>query len=90
MITTPRQLLDTSLAQLPMLRAFLCEQLGARAGESERHATPEAIACQEIVVALGALIAKVQAAGRLSGTTKTHFHEHQRVNLFRKFPECQR
>ena len=62
MSTTPRELLDTSIAQLEILRAFLGEQLGARADESESIATSDVIACQEILVSLGALILRAQAA----------------------------
>ena len=65
MIATPRELLDTSIAQLETLTAFLGDQLGGRAVESKSSATAEILACQEILVALGALIVKVQAAGRL-------------------------
>ena len=62
MSTTPRELLDTSIAQLEVLRAFLCEQLGARTDQSESTATSDVIACQEILISLGALILRVQAA----------------------------
>jgi hypothetical protein len=62
MLTTPRELLDTSIAQLQMLRAFLGDQLGGRAHESKPSATPEILACQEILVSLGALIVKVRAS----------------------------
>jgi hypothetical protein len=62
MLTTPRDLLDTSIAQLQMLRAFLGDQLGDRADESEPSVTPEILACQEILVSLGALIVKVRAS----------------------------
>ena len=61
MSTTPRELLDTSIAQLELLRAFLGEQLGACTDESESAATSDVIACQEILISLGALILRVQA-----------------------------
>ena len=61
MSTTPRELLDTSIAQLEFLRAFLGEQLGARTDESESAATSDVIACHEILRSLGALILRVQA-----------------------------
>jgi hypothetical protein len=62
MNTTPRELLETSIAQLQMLTAFLGDQLGARADEAARSATPEMRACHEILVSLGALILKLQTA----------------------------
>jgi hypothetical protein len=65
MITTPRELLETSIAQIQMLTAFLGDQLGDRADESACAATPEIRACQEILVSLGALILKVQTARRV-------------------------
>jgi hypothetical protein len=64
MSTTPRELLETSIAQLQMLTAFLGEQLGARADEPESSGTPEIRACQEIMVSVGALIIKIQGAPR--------------------------
>jgi len=64
MITTPRELLDTSIAQLQMLTAFLSDQLGESADESQSSATAEIRACEEILVSLGALIVKVQTARR--------------------------
>jgi hypothetical protein len=62
MNTTPRDLLETSIAQLQMLTAFLGDQLGARADESARSATPEIRACHEIFISLGALILKLRSA----------------------------
>jgi hypothetical protein len=67
MSTTPRELLDTSIAQLELLRAFLGEQLGVRTDKSESTATSDVIACQEILVSLGALILRVQATSPESG-----------------------
>jgi hypothetical protein len=64
MITTPRELLDTSIAQLQMLTAFLSDQLGESVDESKSSATAEIRACEEILVSLGALIVKVQTARR--------------------------
>ena len=64
MSTTPRELLDTSIAQLEMLQSFLGEQLGARTGKSESNATSDVIACQEILISLGALLLRVQTAVR--------------------------
>jgi hypothetical protein len=62
MSTTPRELLDTSMAQLKTLRAFLDEQLVAPPDESESDAASDVIACQEILISLGALILKIQTA----------------------------
>ena len=66
MIATPRELLDTSIAQLQMLTAFLGDQLADSAVESRSRDTPEIVACREILVSLGALITKVQATSRLT------------------------
>jgi hypothetical protein len=65
MIATPRELLDTSIAQLQMLAAFLGDQLGESTEESESFASAEIRACHEILVSLGALILKVQATRRV-------------------------
>jgi len=64
MNATPRELLDTSVAQLQMLTAFLRDQLADRAVESKSSGTPEILACREILVSLGALVVKVQADTR--------------------------
>lgn len=60
MITTPRELLDTSIAQLQVLAAFLGDQLGESADASKTTATPEIRACQEIQASLMALIVRLQ------------------------------
>ena len=65
MTATPRELLDTSIAQLQTLTAFLGDQLNASADQSEFSATPDIRACEEILVSLGALILKVQAGRRV-------------------------
>jgi hypothetical protein len=64
-MATPRELLETSIAQLQTLRAFLGDQLADKAIESNGASAPEVRACQEILVSLGALILKVQAGSRL-------------------------
>ena len=64
MIATPRELLDTSIAQLRMLTAFLGDQLADSAVEPKASDTPDILACREILVSLGALIVKVQATSR--------------------------
>jgi hypothetical protein len=73
MSTTPRELLDTSIAQLELLRAFLGEQLGVRTDKSESTATSDVIACQEILVSLGALIRRVQATSPESGGFRSEY-----------------
>jgi len=66
MIATPRELLDTSIAQLQMLTAFLGDQLADSAVESRAYDTPEILACRELLVSLGALIVKVQGTNHLT------------------------
>jgi hypothetical protein len=65
MNATPRELLDTSIAQLETLTAFLGEHLRECADPTESSVTPEMLACREIFVSLGALILKVQATHRV-------------------------
>jgi hypothetical protein len=74
MSTTPLELLDTSIAQLQMLTAFLGEQLDWCAERSESPATPDVIACHEILVSLGTLILKVQAARRARPLAPSNEH----------------
>ena len=64
MTATPRELLETSIGQLQALSAFLGDQLAVVTARSE--AAAEVRACEEILVSLGALILKVQAAGGVS------------------------
>ena len=66
MIATPRELLDTSIAQLQMLSAFLGDQLADSVAESRASDTPEILACRQILVSLGALIVKVQSTNHLT------------------------
>ena len=61
MTATPQELLDTSIAQLQALSAFLGDQLGVVTARSD--CAPEIRACEEILISLGALILKVQASG---------------------------
>ena len=65
MIATPRELLDTSIAQLQTLTAFLGDHLRESADPSESSVTPEMHACREIFISLGALILKVQSTHRV-------------------------
>ena len=58
---TPRLLLDTSIAQLQTLAAFLAEEMGEYR-QMAIVATPEARACKEILLTISVLIPKLQAA----------------------------
>jgi hypothetical protein len=61
MTLTPSVLLDTSIAQLRTLAAFLGEEMGEYRDESE-VANLEARACKEILLTISVLIPKLQAA----------------------------
>jgi hypothetical protein len=61
MTITPRLLLDTSIAQLQTLAAFLAEEMGEYRQKTV-IATPEARACKEILLTISVLIPKLQAA----------------------------
>jgi len=61
MMITPRELLDTSIAQLRTLAGFLGEQLGDGRDGAE-SATAETRACHEILRSLRVLILRLQAA----------------------------
>jgi len=61
MMTSPRLLLDTSIAQLQTLASFLAEEMGEYRQRSVT-ATPEARACKEILLTISVLIPKLQAA----------------------------
>jgi len=61
MNTTPRLLLDTSIAQLQTLASFLAEEMG-EFRQKTVIATPEARACKEILMTISVLIPKLQAA----------------------------
>jgi hypothetical protein len=61
MNTSPRLLLDTSIAQLRTLASFLAEEMG-EFREKTVVATPEARACKEILMTISVLIPKLQAA----------------------------
>jgi hypothetical protein len=61
MTLTPRLLLDTSIAQLQTLAAFLAEEMGEYRQRSI-VASPEAHACKEILLTISVLIPKLQAA----------------------------
>ena len=61
MSLTPHVLLDTSIAQLRTLAAFLAEEMGEYRHKSEA-ANLEARACKEILLTISMLVAKLQAA----------------------------
>jgi hypothetical protein len=61
MMITPAELLDTSIAQLQTLAAFLGDQLGDRSARSAAS-TSEARACEEILRLLSTLILKLETA----------------------------
>ena len=62
MIATPRELLDTSIAQLQLLMAFLGDQLGESARESRSSDTPDIRDCQKIFASLELMLAELRAA----------------------------
>jgi hypothetical protein len=61
MMITRGDLLDTSIAQLETLAAFLGDQLGYSSDRLE-PATSEARACQDTLLSLSVLIVRLQAA----------------------------
>jgi hypothetical protein len=61
MTLPPRVLLDTSIAQLRTLAAFLAEEMGEYRDKAE-PASLEARACKEILLTISVLIPKLQAA----------------------------
>jgi len=61
MTITPNELLDTSIAQLRTLAAFLREQLGDGADRMP-SAGAQVRACKELLSSLSALILRLQAA----------------------------
>ena len=68
MSLTPSVLLDTSIAQLRTLAAFLAEEMGeyrlaqGPSGQQSEAANLEARACKEILLTISVLIPKLQAA----------------------------
>jgi hypothetical protein len=58
MLITSQEVLDTSVAQLETLAAFLCEQLDDSV-DDPRHVTKETRACREILGSLRVLILRV-------------------------------
>jgi hypothetical protein len=70
MMITPVELLDTSIAQLQTLVHFLGDQLGDR-NERPESATLEARACKEILLSLGVLIPKLEAARHMTPASRS-------------------
>jgi hypothetical protein len=68
MAITAGELLDTSVAQLQTLAAFLGDQLG-EGGEQAESATAEARACREILLSLRVLIMRLAPS---SGAAKPY------------------
>ena len=63
MTITSREILETAIAQLQTLAAFLDDQLGQGAARVQpSFANLEARACKEALLALSALIPRLQAA----------------------------
>jgi hypothetical protein len=61
MTFAPRLLLDTSIANLRTLAAFLADELG-NCGHTSPVPSAEARACQEALLTISVLIPKLQAA----------------------------
>ena len=63
MTITPSELLDTSIAQLQILAAFLSDQLGETgASRHEESDASEVLACRQVLLSISALIPRVQVA----------------------------
>jgi hypothetical protein len=63
MLITTQEVLDTSVAQLETLAAFLCEQLDESI-DDPRQVTNETRACKEILGSLRVLILRVRPRER--------------------------
>ena len=63
MLITPQEVLDTSVAQLETLAAFLREQIDESV-DDRRHVTKETRACKEILGSLRVLILRVRPIER--------------------------
>jgi hypothetical protein len=63
MLITPQEVLDTSIAQLETLAAFLREQLDESI-DDPRHVTKETRVCKEILGSLSVLILRVRPRER--------------------------
>ena len=75
-IITPGELLDTAIAQLRMLAAFLGDQLPEGSDTASlQSANLEIRACEEVLVSLGVLIPKLQRAARDAVLVSPHTTE---------------
>jgi len=63
MLITPQEVLDTSVAQLETLAAFLCEQLDESI-DDPKHVRQETRACKEILGSLRLLILRARTRER--------------------------
>jgi hypothetical protein len=80
MTITPNELLDTSIAQLRTLAAFLREQLGNGADRMP-SAAAQVRACKELLGSLSALILRLQAAREtLAGAGQPHRNDRRRAS----------
>ena len=73
MTLPPRVLLDTSIAQLRTLAAFLAEEM-SEYREKVEPASLEARACKEILLTISVLIPKLQAARYVVGDEGAPLH----------------
>jgi hypothetical protein len=80
MTITPNELLDTSIAQLRTLAAFLREQLGNGADRMP-SAAAQVRACRELLGALSALVLRLQAAREtLAGSAEPYRDDRRRAS----------
>jgi hypothetical protein len=80
MTITSEELLDTSIAQLRTLAAFLREQLGNGADRMP-SAAAQARACNELLGSLSALIVRLQAAREpMAGAGEAYRNERRRAS----------
>jgi hypothetical protein len=82
MTITSNELLDTSIAQLRTLAAFLREQLGHETG-GVTPVTPQVRACREVLASLSVLILRLQTAreplAEASESDHAAQHRHDRL-----------
>jgi hypothetical protein len=77
MTITPDELLDTSIAQLRTLAAFLREQLGNDA-DGMPSAAARVRACRELLSSLSALILRLQAARETAAGAGEPYRDNRR------------
>jgi hypothetical protein len=83
MTITPDELLDTSIAQLRTLAAFLREQLGNDADRVPSAAAARVRACKELLSSLSALILRLQAARETAGAGEPYRDDRRRASGMR-------